>query len=106
MTIDLTAWTSSTERQLRARGLAERGMIKSTSPEHPGGGHVLDVDTEHVIAQFIVWPSGATEASVVSIASGQRLFFRDAAITTMDELDAEFGDFLRAVVQLDSELPA
>jgi hypothetical protein len=101
MIVDLLAWASLAGARAR-RGLADKIAIKATPPAHAGSGYVFDFDGVRVIAQFIVWPSGATEASAIKVETGQRAYFSDAAASNMEELDREFDTFLRAVAQLES----
>jgi hypothetical protein len=99
MMTDFTAWASSAGAVARKRGLPDHITMKVSLSAYSRGGCVLDFDSDHVIAQFVVWPSGATEGSAIKVATEAQTFWH-GQVSGIEELDKAFADFLRAIVEL------
>ena len=104
MTGNLTNWASSALS--RAVGLLRAEVVRAqlTPPAHPGASHVFDIDSERGIGQFIVWPDGSTEATILNIATEAPVYFEDAPVSDLTELDVRFRAFLDAF--LENEKPS
>lgn len=98
--VDIAAWTLNASALARERMGGVAATI--TSPLHADSGYVLDLDGERVMAQFIVWPSGAVEASAVVVATNERVYFKDATAADMQALDALLDDLLRFVADIEA----
>lgn len=99
MTDKLTRW-ASLARSRAVTMLAPAGArVTLTLPAHPRASHVLDVDGGRGIGQFIVWPDGAIEATILDIVTEQPVYFDATPATDLSELDARFLVFLDACVQ-------
>lgn len=62
-------------------------------PDRAAGGYVINIDSARVVGQFIVWTTGAMEATAGAVADGQ-IFYTDAASSedtaTLDQRWARF----------------
>lgn len=105
MTDDLTQWVS-VARSRAAALLEPAGVrVKLTLPAHPRASHVLDVDGGRGVGQFIVWPDGATEATILDLVTEQPVYFDATPATDLSDLDARFGAFLDACVDVEKSSP-
>ena len=64
-------------------------------------GACLDADSEHVIGQFIVWPNGYVETTIIDVATEDTAISQTWLFTTQDELDAAFRLFREVLVKTD-----
>lgn len=99
MNIDLAAWSTSASQRLRALGIGDTVAVKP--PVHPRGCYVIDVDSQRVIGQFSVWPSGEAELQIGDLTKrhGDPLI-RHASAADEAGLDAFFDEFVRAAIQM------
>lgn len=74
-----------------------RDSITVSGPEHPGGGGVIDIDTDRVIAQFIVWPTWAYEASALSVESGEPFHFESKPEADEQQVAEGWSRFMAAL---------
>ena len=103
MNVDLETWISRARGMARTRGLADDILIKVTPPAHQNGGHVIDFDGTHVVAQFIVWPSGAIEASHAAVATEHHAHIHNSTASNVEELDKTFDEFLHILTAIEKQ---
>lgn len=97
---DLTQWAAAA-RSLAVALLGPRPRVTLTAPAHPRASYVLDIDGGRGIGQFIVWPGGATEATILDIATELPVYFDATPATDVAELDARFRAFVDACLAVE-----
>lgn len=100
---NVSAWFESVGGRARGVGVPLSVSIKVTEPPHVRGGYVVDMDGAKAIAQFILWPNGAVEASALSVDTAERVFFKDASVQQVSDLDVEFDELARVVARLETQ---
>jgi hypothetical protein len=105
MTEELTQWVSASY----SRAVATLGplgfRVKLAPPDRPGAGRVIEVDGEHVLGNFVVWPDGVTEGSLIDVFTEQLEFFDCPTAAGLSELDDRFLVFLDACVKAEKPGP-
>ena len=101
MSFDVNARLAAVQHRMLALGIQERFTIKVVVPEQSSGGWVIDLDGEHVVSTFIVWPTGATEATVLDVASENRVYFDETVVDDGDALEQAFAAFLAIVIRVE-----
>lgn len=102
MTLNITAWCERVLRQANDLGLPSSMSARLTAADRVGAGHVLDFDGDRVIAQFIVWPNGAVEASAIAVETETEVLFRSAVVDDVAGLDSLLGELLTTVVAIEN----
>jgi hypothetical protein len=102
---DLTQWASAALSRAAALLTPCGVRVALTPPAHPRASHVLDTDGGRIVGHFIVWPDGATEATILDVATEQPVYFDSAPATDLVELDARFRTFLDACVAAEKPSP-
>jgi hypothetical protein len=98
--MDIAAWIATRVAALRKADVWKNVI---SVPPRIGSetGFVIDIDGSCVIAQFIVWTTGAMEATAGKVADGQ-VFYVDAA-PTLDEamLDERWRQFYSEILRVE-----
>ncbi len=96
MNVHLEAWAKTTPQQIRAALPNVAVKISVQPPTQPRGAYTICTDSERALGQFIVWPDGAVEATVLEVVSGQTTMVRHFRCKTHKSLNAAFSTFFRA----------
>lgn len=100
--IDIVDWITKHVSDLR-RTAPWKNAVSVKAPEQQGAGYVIDVDGAHVVGQFIVWTTGAMEATAGAVANGQ-VSYLDAA-SSVDEatLNERWRDFCAEILRIEEQ---
>ena len=93
-------WVSAKLAELRGSPLWG-GSVTSVAPQHPATGFVINVDAQRVVAQFIVWTSGAMEATAADVNSGESFYSDEAAHADVKDLEARWSRFVDAIARIE-----
>ena len=76
-----------------------KGTVSVVRSKRPGASLAINIEARNVIAQFVVWSSGAMEATAVSVEKGDT-FYRDAGdVVNSDQLGEKWARFLGEISQ-------
>ena len=98
--IDYADWIAKRVAGLR-QSEVWRDSVTVTPPVEAGMGFVIDIDGEHVVAQFVVWTTGAMEATAGAVNDGE-VFYTDATpIADEATLDQRWGQFCSEILRVE-----
>ena len=93
---DVNDWVARAAALLRSDEVWSEA-VAVTPPTHDRAAHVVDVDGQHVIAQFVLWPSGAFEASALTVDDGERFYFNSQPDADAHSLSKAWREFVEAI---------
>lgn len=96
----LNQWINDRASSLQADA-SWQGQVSFVQPEHDGGGFVINIDTERIIAQFVVWSTWAFEASALSVESGEPFYFDSKVQANELMLTEGWTRFMAAITEVE-----
>ena len=104
MSIEVNTCASNLAARLRITDLWREAVTVKPS-EHPTTGSVIDVDGDHVIGQFVLWPTGAIEASALAIEDGEQFYFDSGSDLDLGGVEERWTQFVSAISKVEANPP-
>ena len=101
MSIEVNTWASDLAARLRITDLWQEAVTVTPS-ENPTRGSVIDIDGNHVIAQFVLWPTGAIEASALAVEGGEQFYFDSVSDLDLCGVEEHWTQFVCAISKVEA----
>lgn len=98
--MNLVTWCTARATELRRLATWETA-VSVALPDREHAGCVINVDGRHVIGQFIVWPTGAMEATAASVETGQMRYTDGASNLDAAALAERWQRFRSAITRIE-----
>jgi len=98
---EVKLWFTRVSSSVRGESIW-RDYITVSAPRYKNGGWLIDIDTTRIIAQFIVWPSWAYEASALAVESEDHFHFESNCSADERTVDDAWKRFIKAIERVET----